>query len=164
MKVDELFRSALAAEARQDWPRAISDYQRILASDPQHADALNNLAAIAARGGQRQEAIGLFRLALRVCPLHRAATHNLARNLAATGELAEADTFYARLIQQEADADLWVERIQAQVNGGNCTLAEQLAQTALQDYPQHTALWLARGNAALYNEAATRAEAHYRKS
>jgi Tfp pilus assembly protein PilF len=69
---------------------AAAAFQQVVAANPQHAGAWNNLGQIAERGGRLDEALALYRTALEWAPADTGIRFNLARLLIATRRYPEA--------------------------------------------------------------------------
>jgi tetratricopeptide (TPR) repeat protein len=78
LKLNPDLASGFEAFGRGDLPAAAADYQRVLDADPDNADALHGLAAIALRQGRPGEADGYYRRAIQADPLDAVAQSELA--------------------------------------------------------------------------------------
>ncbi len=65
-------------------------YQRLLNENPDHADALQLLGAIAHQSGRHGEAVALIRRSLSIAPSGKQALNNLGEALRATGQIEES--------------------------------------------------------------------------
>jgi putative PEP-CTERM system TPR-repeat lipoprotein len=88
---DLLFQHYLGdlALARRDWPQALQHYQAVLAAQPDHGVALNNVAWVLLQQGQHG-ALDLARRAVRALPGQAGPLDTLGAALAAAGQLAPA--------------------------------------------------------------------------
>ena len=78
LDVKAAYREALGLQLENSSAKAEELYRKIIASDPHHTDALNNLGVIVMAGGSRQEAIGLFNKVIALKPDSADAHYNLA--------------------------------------------------------------------------------------
>ena len=68
LEIEDLYNMGVAAAALGQLPLAISYYQQVIAYNNKHSAALNNLAAIYIRLGERSEAKDFLELALQASP------------------------------------------------------------------------------------------------
>lgn len=73
-----LYQEALKSQLANDNARAESLYRQIIAANPGHVDALNNLGVILMSGGKTEEAVDLFNRAISLKPEFADAYYNLA--------------------------------------------------------------------------------------
>jgi len=78
LNVKAAYSEALGLQLDNNNAKAEELYRKIIAADPHHTDALNNLGVIAMTGGSRQEAIGLFDKVIALKPDSADAHYNLA--------------------------------------------------------------------------------------
>ena len=78
LDVKAAYREALDLQLANSPAKAEGLYRKIIAADPNHTDALNNLGVIVMAGGNRQEAIGLFTKVIALKPDSADAHYNLA--------------------------------------------------------------------------------------
>lgn len=78
LDVKAAYREALGLQLENSNAKAEELYRKIIAADPLHTDALNNLGVIVMAGGNRQEAIGLFTKVIALKPDSADAHYNLA--------------------------------------------------------------------------------------
>jgi len=78
LDVKAAYSEALGLQLDNNNAKAEELYRKIIAADPHHTDALNNLGVIAMTGGSRQEAIGLFDKVIALKPDSADAHYNLA--------------------------------------------------------------------------------------
>ncbi len=89
-------------------------YERTLALDPEHADALVNLGRICHEAGETASARGLYERALKARPAHAVAAFNLGVALEDLGEQKGAMRSYRRALQHDprcADAHYNLARL-----------------------------------------------------
>src|SRR5205823_10486987 len=79
-------------------PAAAAECRKILALDPGHAEAHNNLGTLLAAEGKRDEAIAAYRQAIRFNPRLAMAEVNLGAMLAADRQHAEARACFQRAL------------------------------------------------------------------
>ena len=73
-------------------------YQQILAADPDHADALQLLGAIAHQQGQHGAAVELIQRSLAIAPDNKQALNNLGEALRAVGRIEASIAAFRRAI------------------------------------------------------------------
>jgi len=97
--VDLRFREGarLAGEGRD--AEAAAAFTAVLAADPGHAAALNNLGALHARGGDLERALLLLLRAVEVRPDYAEGRYNLGNVLVAAGRLEEAEASYLEALR-----------------------------------------------------------------
>ncbi len=100
---DELFFQALEDEEAGRLDEAQAKYEAILATVPDHVDALVNLGNILFLAGSEQAAASRYLQALAANPDHVEANYNLANLLEDRGELDAATLFYRKAIQMEPE-------------------------------------------------------------
>ncbi|KAI8996438.1 hypothetical protein BD414DRAFT_409004 [Trametes punicea] len=88
--VQKRMNAALFASAEGDWPRAIAELQRILATDPENFAAVNNLAVALLNQGRLQEAIQVLEAALQMSPATIVTAEPFLFNLSTLYELRSA--------------------------------------------------------------------------
>jgi len=104
------YREALTAQRSGDAPGADALYRRVLALDPDHVRALNNLGIIRMEQKKREEAIALFSKAIIVKKEYVDPYYNLA-------------CLYARA--NEIDESLWYLKVAMAINGDVKNWAEK---------------------------------------
>jgi tetratricopeptide (TPR) repeat protein len=97
-RIDLVYLAGKIAELRNDDDRAVSLYQRVLAVDPGHADALNCLGCIYERRLRLEDALGAFRAALRLKPHDVRLEVNVGIVLDKLGRVDEADLHFASVM------------------------------------------------------------------
>jgi tetratricopeptide (TPR) repeat protein len=85
--------------AQGEYSEAIIYYRELLALNPRHPEALNNLGATLFRLGHYSEAEEIFRGTLRIYPDFADANSNLGILLRCSGRVAEAETWLRRAIK-----------------------------------------------------------------
>jgi tetratricopeptide (TPR) repeat protein len=85
--------------ARGEYSEASIFYRELLALNPRHPEALNNLGATFFRLGRYSEAEEIFRRTLRIYPDFADANSNLGILLRCSGRVAEAETWLRRAIK-----------------------------------------------------------------
>ncbi len=85
--------------AQGDYSEAITFYRELVALNPRHPEALNNLGATLFRLGCYREAEEIFRRTLRVYPDFADANSNLGILLRCSGRVADAETWLRRAIK-----------------------------------------------------------------
>jgi tetratricopeptide (TPR) repeat protein len=100
---DELFFQALEDEDAGRMADAREKYERILATNPDHVDALVNLGTILFLADAETAAASRYLQALAINPDHVEGNYNLANLLEGQGELDAAVLFYKKAIQAEPE-------------------------------------------------------------
>ncbi len=85
--------------AQGEYSEAIALYQELLALNPRHPEALNNLGATLFTLGRYSEAEDYFRRTIRLHPDFADANSNLGTLLRCSGRVAEAETWLRRAIK-----------------------------------------------------------------
>lgn len=92
----------LAGEGRD--AEAVAAFEDVLAADPDHAAALNNLGALYAQRGELERALPRLLRAVEVRPEYAEARYNLGNALAAAGRLQEAEAAFQEALRLKPDA------------------------------------------------------------
>ena len=100
---DELFFQALEDEDAGRLSDAREKYEKILATTPDHVDALVNLGTILFLSDAETAAASRYLQALAINPDHVEGNYNLANLLEGQGELDAAVLFYKKAIQAEPE-------------------------------------------------------------
>jgi tetratricopeptide (TPR) repeat protein len=100
---DELFIQALEDEDAGRLSEAREKYEKILATNPDHVDALVNLGTILFLSNFETAAASRYLQALAINPDHVEGNYNLANLLEGQGELDAAVLFYKKAIQAEPE-------------------------------------------------------------
>jgi tetratricopeptide (TPR) repeat protein len=100
---DELFFQALEDEDAGRLSEAREKYEKILATTPDHVDALVNLGTILFLSDAETAAASRYLQALAINPDHVEGNYNLANLLEGQGELDAAVLFYKKAIQAEPE-------------------------------------------------------------
>ena len=104
------YKEALAAQRRGDVPEAETLYQRVLALDPDHVRALNNLGIIRMEQKKREAAIALFNKAIIVTKEYVDPYYNLACLYARANEIDESLRYLKVAMAINGDVKNWVEK------------------------------------------------------
>ena len=152
-----------------DADAATRAYERALALDPGHVDALCNLGKMrsdAVRAeGPSDAAVALWTRALEIDPLHRMARVNLALDLHRRGRFDAATVHWDELLRRHpADPEVLYNAGVTRAHRGEVPVAADLYQACLERAPDHVE---ARINlAALYHKHGTPRDAveHYRRA
>jgi tetratricopeptide (TPR) repeat protein len=94
-----LYQEALKGQLANDNAKAESLYRQVIASNPGHADALNNLGVILMSGGKTQEAVELFNRAVSLNPDFADAYYNLACSNAKLGQVESGLKFLEQAVR-----------------------------------------------------------------
>ncbi len=97
------FEAAKERHHAGDWAGAVAIYREVVAAEPEHFRALNNLGACHEELDQHAEAEAAFRKALAVAPDEAPLHHNLGRLLHLGSRLEEAEQHYRRALELNAD-------------------------------------------------------------
>ncbi len=100
---DELFLQALEDEDAGRLSEAREKYEKILATIPDHVDALVNLGTILFLSNSETAAASRYLQALALNPDHVEGNYNFANLLEGQGELEAAALFYKKAIQAEPE-------------------------------------------------------------
>ena len=165
---DRAFAAAVRQHLDGDLGAAIGGYRRVLASDPNHADALNNLGGALMRHerGSAAEAEQALARAVRLRPTYADAYVNLGVCRRERGALRGALTAFASAAALNPDAAAAYERMGAAVRAshaaGSTSQARALLPLGLRALavacalsPTDPALWSIRGEVALAIAGAT---------
>ncbi len=96
--------AALEAGRRED---AETAFRKVLAQEPNNADALRRLGIVVYMGGEFEDACGLLELAITLAPEDADAHNNLAAILLEQGDVTEAETHFRRALElAPGDADV----------------------------------------------------------
>ena len=152
-----------------DAAEATRAYERALALDPRHVDALCNLGKMrsdAVRAeGPSDAAVALWTRALEIDPRHRMARVNLALDLHRRGRFDAATVHWDELLRRHpADPEVLYNAGVTRAHRGEVPVAADLYQACLERAPDHVE---ARINlAALYHKHGTPRDAveHYRRA
>jgi len=106
----QLLDAGFAAHREGDVARARELYERVIALDPQHADALYLLGTLELAGGGPAAALERIDAAIAVRADHPAYHYTRGEALRASGRLADAEAAFRRaLALDDTDADWWNE-------------------------------------------------------
>ncbi|MCW5314225.1 tetratricopeptide repeat protein [Nostoc sp. KVJ3] len=98
-KVDQLFAKAVNYHQQQQFDRALTAYQQILAIDPKYIDALTNLGSLLKHLGQVEEAIAIYHQGLALKPESAETWFNLGNALHDIGQLEAAESAFEQTVQ-----------------------------------------------------------------
>jgi len=113
-------------------PKAEAAYKALIAINPRHGSAYNNLGALYRRMGRTDEAIASYRKQIEVDPRSRFASWNLGRVLASRGHWDEARQLAAVAAElAPADVNRWLFLGKAQIKTGRIDEARRSFDRAL---------------------------------
>ncbi|MEZ4589307.1 MAG: tetratricopeptide repeat protein, partial [Gemmatimonadales bacterium] len=92
-------RAGLAHHQAGDYPAALQCYQEVLAQDPEQADALHLIGALALQMGEHALAISLLERAVVIDPRAPDFAINLGLAYQTTGELEKARASFERAVR-----------------------------------------------------------------
>jgi len=101
--IHQTFDSAVQAHQAGDQKRAEQLYRQVLAGDPGHAEAHNNLGTALLHQGQPEEALACYHEAIRLRPDYVDAHNNLGHALNVLGRLDEALACYREALRLRPD-------------------------------------------------------------
>ena len=101
MNLSQIFALAVAAHRAGDLSQAATGYERVLAVDGNHVDALNNMGVLLSAMRNYDRAELLLRRAVRLSPRNAGAWNNLGTALAQRGQTAEAIAAYQQALSIE---------------------------------------------------------------
>ena len=104
------YTEALAAQRRGDVPGAEALYRRVLALDPDHVRALNNLGVIRMEQKKREAAIALFSRAIILKKEYVDPYYNLACLYARANEIDESLWYLKVAVAINGDVKNWAEK------------------------------------------------------
>jgi Flp pilus assembly protein TadD len=151
--------------AQGEFSEAITFYREVLALNPRHPDALNNLGATLFRLGRYGEAEEVFRRTIRIYPDFADANANLGILLRCSGRVDEGEIWLRRAIKinpkhVEARSNLGL----ALVFFGRLRDAKAQFKKALKFAPRDTHTLFAAGNLAAIEGRFDEAEAMYKRA
>ena len=157
-----LFQQGLSLHQKGETAAAQHIYRRILASDPQHFDALHMLGVIALQAGELTEAVNLIDRAIAIDPDNRAYTpayNNRGIALRNAGQpQAALENFDKAIALGAAHADLYFNRGNALRDLGRHMDAIESLATVIAIVPTHSDAYYHRGlsftELGLYQQAA----------
>jgi predicted O-linked N-acetylglucosamine transferase (SPINDLY family) len=103
MTIDDTIQLAVAHHQAGRWAEAEGLYRQILAADPDHADALHLLGALACQRGQTDLALELIGKAIALHPAAAPYHHNLGETYRRAGHWEQAITSFRRAIALRPD-------------------------------------------------------------
>ncbi|MEH2068482.1 MAG: tetratricopeptide repeat protein [Nostoc sp.] len=95
----QLFAQAVNYHQQQQFDRALTTYQQVLAIDPKYIDALTNLGSLLKHLGQVEEAIAIYRQGLTLQPKSAETWFNLGNALHEIGQLEAAELAFKQAVQ-----------------------------------------------------------------
>jgi tetratricopeptide (TPR) repeat protein/SAM-dependent methyltransferase len=123
--VTNSMQQAMGHHGRGELDAAMRLYRRVLAREPEHADALHLSGVVAHQQGRNEEAVALINRAIAKSPSAPAFRNNLGMALSALGRTAEAEDAYQEALKLAPDfAD-------ALLNLGNLRGAQTLFEEAV---------------------------------
>ncbi|MEO5989138.1 MAG: tetratricopeptide repeat protein [Candidatus Eisenbacteria bacterium] len=143
---------------------AIALYQVVVAHDPDHFRALNNLGACHEELDQNAQAEEAFRRALALAPAEAPLHHNLGRLMHLEGRLEEAEQYYRRAIEldpQLSGAHFNLGRLLQE--SGRHEDAEPALRTAVEEDPRAPAPHSCLGDALFAQRRVEEALTAYRR-
>jgi tetratricopeptide (TPR) repeat protein/ADP-heptose:LPS heptosyltransferase len=129
-ETSELFAQALALQSAGQGAKARSIYEQVLATEPQHANALNNLGILLNGTGHSAQALALFDQLVAVEPQAARSHANRGVALKALGRFADAAQAYQSALAQDPAFHT------AHNNLGNLYYAQGLYTQALAHFEQ----------------------------
>lgn len=91
------YETGVKAISAQNWDAAIAAFEKVVAKDAAHADALNWLGYAHRKQGDLKAAFGFYERALRAKPDHRGAHEYVGEAYLMAGDLATAEKHLAAL-------------------------------------------------------------------
>ncbi len=132
-KIRQLLGEGADAFWRSDYPHAERCATQVLAMDPENADALNILALIIARLGDRNSAIALLQKAHALHPRHAQTLQNLASMYVDAREYVQAAEYFRLYTEaMPEDARGWCALSGASFEAKDLRTAEMAARKALE--------------------------------
>jgi protein O-GlcNAc transferase len=123
-------------------------YRRILAAEPEHADALHLLGLVEHQTGRHPAAVARIRQAIALKPTAAAYYSDLGQVYRALGDLPEAVACYQRALQQDPhDVTAWNNLGMAHMAQDQAAEAVQHYRQALQYKPDYAEAWSNLGHA-----------------
>jgi predicted TPR repeat methyltransferase len=157
-------RAAIALHRGGDLDRAEQAYERLLAADPEHIEALHFLGVLQHQRGRSDRAIASIRRAIALAPDYADAHNNLGNVLKETNQLEAALEAYRRAVSvNPGHADAW-NNLGVLLRGrGEFGEADQAYRRAIELNPSLAAAWHNRGNLLARLDRLDEAEAAYRR-
>ncbi|MDA8126957.1 MAG: tetratricopeptide repeat protein [Deltaproteobacteria bacterium] len=109
-EAEALYREAIAAQRREDLPRAEALYGRVLRLAPDHVRALNNLGVLYMGQKKRDPAIALFKRAIVLKKEYVDPYYNLACLYAQAQEIDASLRYLKVAMALDGDVQHWVEK------------------------------------------------------
>ena len=122
-------------------------YQRLLAADPDHVEALHFLGVLHHQRGHSEQAVDYIQRALSLAPDYADAHNNLGNVLKETNQLEPALLAYRRVVSlNPLHADAWSNLGVLLRGQGDYDEADKAYARALRANPTHVVAWQNRGN------------------
>lgn len=145
-----LDRLSLVPLVRDDFPRAISFFEKRVRADPRNADAWFRMAFCFQRAGADDRAISAYRTAISLDPTSAPALNNLACIYTNRGEQTKAIELLQKAVKLKPDySEAWSDLAVALVEDRNWTGAFEAAQEAVRLDSKNAEAHLNLGTAAL---------------
>jgi spore maturation protein CgeB/tetratricopeptide (TPR) repeat protein len=128
--VEDLIREGEAAYAAGDPKKAVELFQKVLARQPDHFEAMNDLGVIACEKGDLDPAISLFLQAHRIRPSHADAVENIGRCHELKGDYHEALKWYRKIL------DSGTASVETLNRTGNCFMQTEDLDGAREIYKE----------------------------
>ena len=109
-KVARLYEEALLAQRGRRWEEAESFYRQVLALDPRHLHALNNLGVLYMRKNRSAEAIDLFVKAVAAKEDYVDPYYNLACLYSQAGDMDAGLGYLGRAIKIDSNVREWAKK------------------------------------------------------
>jgi len=139
--LEQLLDSAMAAHQSGGHAEAAASYQKILAADPDHADALHLLGLLKHESGQSKEALTLIARAISLAPQALQYLGNKAAILGQLGRLEEANKAYRDAIAAAPETvDLYLDLAKILEETDETANAIDTLETARRLEPAHDQL------------------------
>ncbi len=98
-----LFQQGLASLVFGDYEEAISTFEQILKRDPNHIDAMNNIAIAFSELGKNEEAISYYDQILEIDPNNSLTWNNKGYLISQSGKYEEAISYYDKALEINPD-------------------------------------------------------------
>ena len=143
IKPDNRLMHAQRLAQQGQFNQAAEAFRAILATKPNHLDAMFGLATVHAMCGQTHNAIGLLREVIQAKPDHPAALLNLSNALMQQGSAHEAEPLFRALLKLKPDSAPAIYGLGCALQQlGNATEAEHCYRKALPAMPNEPGLWM----------------------
>ncbi|ABL65857.1 O-linked N-acetylglucosamine transferase family protein [Chlorobium phaeobacteroides] len=157
--------SALAFHQNGALDEAEALYQAILLQNPEHFDALQLLATIAAQRNESEKAVALFDQALNINPDHSGSLNNRGNALRSLQRYEDALRSFERAVAVKPDyADAYINRGNVLMELLRCEDALESFEKAIALKPDYAPAYFNRGNAVMAMHRYEDALASYEKA